>query len=72
MNKRKLVKTSDFIQKYINEYYQEELDRIDLVMNSIPDTKTLYAIYDMNTGEVQYAEKNKPNNKKVVLIKPRR
>ena len=72
MSKLKLVKTFNIIEKYVNEYYQEELDRIELVMKSIPDPEKLYAVYDMNTGEVQYIEKEKPINKKVVLIKPRR
>ena len=72
MNKRKLIQTfnDNRLVEYINAYYQEELDRIELVRNSIPDPKKLYAIYDMNTGEVEYAEKEKPNNKRVILIKP--
>ena len=58
------------LQDYINAYYQEELDRIELVRRSIPDPQHLYAIYDMNTGEVQYAKKEKPSKKRVVHIKP--
>lgn len=71
MNKQKLVKIYNVeLIKYINAYYQEELDRIELVRQSIPDPEKLYAIYDMNTGEVQYAEKQTSNNKRIVIIKP--
>lgn len=72
MNKRKLVKISDLIEDYVNAYYQEELDRMNSAMKFNPDPNKLYTIYDMNTGEVQYAEKEEENNKKVILIKPRR
>lgn len=72
MNKQKLIRIFDDnkLVEYINAYYQEELDRIELVRSSIPDPNKLYAIYDMNTGEVEYAKKEKPNKKRVVHIKP--
>lgn len=71
MNKLKLMLIfNNDLEKYVNAYYQEELDRIELVRNSIPDPKKLYVIYDMNTGEVEYVKKEKPNKKKIILIKP--
>lgn len=41
----------------LNRYYDNELDRIKAVQKSIKHPHFYYALYDIETGEVQYKRK---------------
>ena len=76
MSKLKLTPTfKDYFGKAFRIAYEEELDRIKAVQQSIKHPHFEYAVYDMNTGEVTYKRKKATkilSGKRIVRIIPRK
>lgn len=60
--------------EYIENYYEEELDRIRRVRKSIKHPHFYYATYDIESGEVSYRKKKWYkwfSGKRIVIVKLR-